>query len=237
VNYLTLKRFTTTTFSLLVLILLTTTMATAAAPRVASQLAQIYPENTRYIIRRNNKVVGVHTLKFSQEGDTLQVDVATRIKITVLKVPVFKFSYTSSERWREERLVQVDARTNRNGDVSEVQLIADAMGDVKLTTEQGTKTVGTLPFSSNHWNANVLNSTRLFNTITGNVSTVAIESLGTEEVRNKKGSVLAKHYRYTGDIEADVWYDDAQRWVQLSFKGDDGSNIVYTASDLSLSGQ
>jgi len=193
--HLTLQRCCTVVCTLFVLLSITATSSAANESMTAIERAKLYPDSTRYIIRRNNKVVGDHTLNFSRQGDTLQVG---------------------------------------NGDVSEVKLVANSSDEVQLTSAKGTTITQKLPYSSNHWNANVLDTSRLFNTITGNVSAVDIERIGTEEIKNRNGSVMATHYRYTGDIEADVWYDDAQRWVQLAFKGDDGSNIVYTAESLTM---
>ena len=34
-------------------------------------------------------------------------------------------------------------------------------------------------------------------------------------------------YRYTGDLDTEVWYDDEGRWVRMRFKAKDGSVITY----------
>ena len=39
--------------------------------------------------------------------------------------------------------------------------------------------------------------------------------------------MAATRYAYSGDLKADVWYDDAGRWVKLRFRGRDGSVIEY----------
>lgn len=189
-------------------------------PLPAQAQAALYPANMEYVITRNGKKVGSHTLSFSSDANTLSVAVESNIKITVLKVPVYRFNYVSTEQWQDDHLVGVTARTNQGGDVTNVKLDADAAKSVE--------------FSSNHWNAAVLDASSVFNTLTGNVSQVSIESLGSETLSAQDSSITAEHYRYSGDIEADVWYDSQNRWVQLQFKGDDGSDIKYTANPLRM---
>ncbi len=204
-------------------------LATAFAPttvyaetdaRSADAHAALYPAVTQYDITRNGKNVGTHTLTFNQTSDRLTVDVESNIVVTVLKVPVFRFNYTANEVWKEDQLISLTARTNRAGDITTASLSDEAAVSVE--------------HASNHWNPDVLNAKVVFNTLTGNLSQVMIESLGAETLEANGESVISAHYRYSGDIQADVWYDSEQRWIKLQFKGDDGSNIVYTANPLTL---
>jgi len=41
------------------------------------------------------------------------------------------------------------------------------------------------------------------------------------------GWVDANHYRYSGDVNKDQWFDDSGRWVKTVFKASDGSTIEY----------
>ena len=75
---------------------------------------------------------------------------------------------------------------------------------------------------TDHWNAAVLGNTRVLNTLTGIVNDVRINKLGRTEVATEVGQVSATHYAYTGDLQTEVWYDDAGSWVKMRFKGNDG---------------
>jgi len=201
----------------------------------ADERALSYPDTTRYKIERNGKNIGTHTVTFTHSGSGLQVDVLSKIKVTILKVPVYRFNYSANEIWENGNLVQVNARTDDNGSVSNATLLAQNDGGVQLTNSEGTSNVGALPFSSNHWNAEVVSANTIFNTLTGKLNTVEIANLGAERLRANGMEVAATRYRYSGDFAADVWYDDRDRWVKLEFKNDDGSLISYTADPLDLS--
>ena len=181
----------------------------------AEEQARLYPETMRYTIRRKGKTVGEHTITFQQDANGLSVNVESKITVTVLKVPVFRFNYTANEYWQSGNLVSVNARTNRGGETTRASYIPDS-------TSQ----------TSNHWNPEVLDTDTVFNTITGNISKVNIEPIAEVTLTAGDQSISASHYRYTGDIQADVWYDDKNRWVKLQFKGDDGSTISYIANPL-----
>lgn len=186
----------------------------------AEALAKRYPSAIEYIIRRKGKKVGIHSVAFTTNNLGLSVTVESKITVTILKIPVFKFRYTANEQWQNGKLLSVDARTNNGGDITEAQFTPN---DNQSAT-----------FSSNHWNVNVLEANEVFNTLTGNISNVSIDLIGNETLQDNNDSISANRYRYTGDIQADVWYDDNHRWVKLQFQGEDGSVISYTANPLNL---
>lgn len=196
------------------------TLSAENTDNFAIAAASSYPTTARYEITRNGKSVGEHSVTFSINHTDLRVDVESNITVTVLKVPVFTFDYTASETWQDGKLISVEATTTRGGDVSRVSFPGDLQAEIE--------------YASNHWNPGVLNAQAVFNTITGKISSVDIDKLGETTLNANGVSVTATHYRYSGDIRAEVWYDARNRWVQLQFEGDDGSTIIYTAQPLDL---
>jgi len=196
------------------------TQAANASEISAEQQAALYPTTARYTIRRKGKKVGKHLVNFSQNDSELKVYVESKITITILNVPVFKFEYIATEQWNNGRLKTVKARTNNGGDITKAEYAPSSNEAVA--------------FSSNHWNADVLSATEVFNTLTGNISQVSVDMIGSETLEDDSISINANRYRYTGDIQANIWYDDAKRWVKLEFKGEDGSVISYTANPLNF---
>jgi len=174
----------------------------------------MYGPETRYVIRRNGKRIGKHTVKFEQIDNTLTVKVESDIKVTVLKIPVYTFRYTATELWRDSTLRSVVATTTENGESNTVTF--DASNSEQRST-----------FASNHWHPGVLESKHVFNTLTGNISDITLTKIGHEQLQTESSIISASHYRYTGDIEADVWYDDEHLWAKLQFKGEDASLITY----------
>ncbi len=186
----------------------------------AREQAALYPQETRYTITRKGKRIGTHVMTFSSNAERLRVSVESNIKVTVLKVPVYRFNDVSTEQWRDKKLVNVTARTDQGGNVTRVEL-----------TE---KQVQTTKFSSNHWNPAGLNANEICNTRPGKVNQVTIETVGTDTLSAGHDLISAAHYRYSGDPQTEVWYDEQNRCVQMQIKGDDGSTIKYTADPLRM---
>ncbi len=185
-----------------------------------------YGNRARYGIYRKNKRIGDHTLSFSTEGDKTTVEVESRIKVTVLKVPVYRFDYRSIETWQNGVLQEVSASVNDNGDKHRVTAKRNA-DIMMLTDSEGKQSQSTLNYTSNHWNINVLKEDVLFNTLTGRANKVELQALGLTTLTIDQQSIEANHFRYAGDLDTDVWYDTSNRWVMLRFKGEDGSTIEY----------
>jgi len=183
----------------------------------AEEHAELYPDTMLYTIRRKGKKIGTHTVSFRRGTKGLSVDVESKIKVTIMRVPVYRFNYVANEYWEDGTLRSINATTNSNGEETTVTFIPESAIQ-----------------SSNHWNAAVLDSSSIYNTITGNISAVSIERIGDVNLSSGDESIAATHYRYTGDIQAETWYDTKNRWVKLQFKGEDGSVITYTADPLEI---
>jgi hypothetical protein len=185
-----------------------------------------YGDSVRYGIYRKNKRIGGHTLSFLTESNKTTVSVESRIKITVLKVPVYRFDYQSVETWKDGMLQEVTASVNDNGDKHTVAAKRSAQS-MLLTDRDGNTSQSNVNYTSNHWNINVLQQDVLFNTLTGRANKVELETLGPETLTINKQAIQANHFRYAGDLDTEVWYDNFDRWVMLRFEGKDGSVIEY----------
>ncbi|MBX2884737.1 MAG: hypothetical protein KTR32_32580 [Granulosicoccus sp.] len=185
-----------------------------------------YGSEVSYAIYRNNKRIGTHSIRFSRENADLVVSVSSKLVVTVLKIPVYRFNYSASELWREGQLQEVRSKVTEKGETKTVSL--QRQGDqVQLTEPAGNTTTATLDFASNHWHPGVLQANAIFNTLTGKANQINITSKGVEQLTVADQIIEATHYHYSGELQTDVWYDERLRWVKLQFKGSDGSVIEY----------
>ncbi|UCH75158.1 MAG: hypothetical protein JSU82_04760 [Rhodospirillales bacterium] len=187
---------------------------------------ELYGPDIAFDVYRKGDKVGFHEVRFEQAGDSLRVVNTFQLEIEVLFFTAFRYRYHSDSRWRDGRLLQLTATVNDNGTKSVIQAARDGAGMAIRTGEDRTA-VDSILFPTNHWNVAVLNQTRVLNTLTGRVNAVNIERRGREEIATERGPVMATRYAYTGEIDAEVWYDDQGRWVKLRFRGQDGSTVEY----------
>lgn len=187
----------------------------------------LYGGPVRFDVMRNGSKVGQHRVSFEyQPSGALIVNADFNLTVTLLGLPVYRYAYESGSRWCADRLVALWARQNDDGDKTEVRADLEDEG-MTIMGPQGTLAAEAGLFPTDHWHAGVLSQTRVLNTLSGEVSKVSIRPMQRDLVEAEGHSIPATAYRYTGDIETWVWYDDFGRWVKMRFTAKDGSNIEY----------
>jgi hypothetical protein len=192
----------------------------------AADPKSLYGAGIDFDVYREGKKVGYHTVRFDRDGEFLLVSSKFHLEIRVLFLTAYEYLYEAEGRWWDGHLERLEAAVNDNG--TRLSLAAERSGDrIVVRNADGTFAERAPIYPTNHWNESVLPERRVLNTLTGRINDVRIERRGREKVATEAGEVSATRYGYTGDLEADVWYDDAGRWVKLRFTARDGSVIEY----------
>jgi hypothetical protein len=162
-------------------------------------------------VMRKGKDIGDHSFKFNGSANAFSVKVSTNIvaKIPLIQITAYSFQHSSVEMWRNGKLQKLTSTTNDDGTPNQLNSGSSA----------------NLPASL--WNVDIVRSKKLMNTIDGKIMSIRAADLGTEIVPTKKGKVQARHYRISGELKRDLWYDANDALVRVSFKADDGSTITY----------
>jgi hypothetical protein len=191
------------------LILITGLAVCVAAPLSAASLPE--SGSLKFDVIRNGKDIGDHSYKFSGSENSYSVKVSTNveIKIPFIKIVAYSFQHDSVETWKNGKLQKLRSTTNDDGTPHKVQ--------------SGASTI--LPASL--WNEDIVKSKVLLNTVNGKKMSVHVADLGSEAVTTKKGKVSTNHYRISGDLARDLWYDKNDNLARVLFKADDGSTITY----------
>src|SRR5450432_3757912 len=92
----------------------------AFAPASLAAASLDHPPSLAFDIVRKGSTIGYHTLRFTEEGARLIVDIEIRIKITFASIPVFRYEHDSREVWQDGQLVALDTRTNDDGEAFKV---------------------------------------------------------------------------------------------------------------------
>jgi len=190
----------------------------AAAPAVAEPAkAGTY----RYLVTHEHLgEVGEHRyeLVHSGNGTTLTADIDLEAKL--LFVPVRTYTSQRKEIWRDGRLVEYSAHTDDDGKIVEVE--ARAEGDaLVIEGPNGTRRAPGDIFSASAWDLERFSEGLVMATETGEVMEIEVEEVGPDRVTLADGDrARVIHYRVTGDMEQDMWYDERGMWVKLRFKRD-----------------
>jgi hypothetical protein len=209
-----------------VLALVWVALAGRAAADAPPDPLKLYGGDIVFSVWRSGSEIGQHRVTFAREDGALTVRSVLDLVVKLLGIPVYRYKYQSNEVWRDGTLTRLDSSIDDNGTPSKVEARQD---DGKLTVagSKGHETVTGPILPSTHWNPQTIEADRLLNTLDGKIETVKLVPEGVESVPVGNGQVQATHYRYTGDIQAESWYDAAGHWVKLRFPGTDGTLIDY----------
>ena len=162
-------------------------------------------------VMRKGKDIGDHSFRFSGSPSAFSVTVATDIavKVPLIRTTVYSFKHSSVETWKGNQLKGLSSQTNDDGTPHKLSTGASSL----------------LPASL--WNEDIVRKTKLVNTIDGKTMSVRVTDMGSETVPLKRGKITAHHYRLSGGLQRDLWFDPDGNLAHVSFKADDGSTITY----------
>jgi len=212
--------------SITLLYILLASQTLQANTPTATDIAALYEPETTYSIFRKGKNIGKHSLKFITSHERVNVTIDSRITVRMLKIPVFKFSYLSEELWENNQLKSVTSVTTTNKEVENASMTTNAERSL-LKNDKGETAVPSIAYATNHWHIGAVEQSTLFNTIKGTPDNVEVEKIENETLQIGDFNLPVTHYKYSGDITAESWYDINNRWVKLSFLGTDGNQITY----------
>jgi hypothetical protein len=199
--------------------------AAADSPPPAVDPFHLYGDEIAFDVERDGDVVGKYIINFTRTDQGVLAEARVDVDVSLLFVPIYSLRYHARELWRGGELQSIEAFTNDDGDLIHVQATRDAEGLQVETTDGLYETPAVLPIS--HWNAALLEGGPLLNGMTGEVDEVEVFEQGLDTISTRNGSLRARHYLYSGDLNGEIWYDEDGRWVKLRFRAKDGSMIDY----------
>jgi len=160
---------------------------------------------------RKGKDIGDHSYRFSGSEGSFTVKVITDVvvKVPLIRTTAYSFKHSSIETWKGGKLQQLKSATQDDG----------------VPHQLATTGKGILPASL--WNEDIAKTGKLLNTVDGKIMTIRVADLGMENVPVKGGQVTAHHYRLSGGLDRDLWYDGKGNLARVAFKADDGSTVTY----------
>ena len=201
----------------------------AAGPTVAASndlaLATFPPAGRLdYTVVREGDDIGTQSVEFIRSGDRLTVRTHVNILVTVLGIPVFRFTHEAEEQWQNGRLTAFKSKSNDDGEPRDVALRLE--GDRLHGTYNGR--ILDLPATlipASLWRPDTVQQSVLLDPIKGRDRQVTIADKGTEKLKIRGQVLDAHHYAMTGQIVRDIWYGPDGQIVQVDFPAKDGSQI------------
>ena len=187
----------------------------------------LHAETLHFDVTRDGSPIGHHIFTFSGDDNERHVDVSTRLKVKALFVTVFRYEHDRKEVWKKGKLVSLKSKTHNDGSDETLNVTREGH-EFQMVNHKGIgqniDATTTLPVTL--WTSKITDLTSLFSALDGRNYQVAFEKVGTDTVSINYTKVHTTHYKMTGDLERDLWYDDQNRLVKVAFMKN-GSKIIY----------
>ena len=206
----------------------------------STALADTYKADWRFEVLLNDKPIGFHSFSLTGDAERQTLTTEAQFDVKFLFINAFRYRHDNTEIWGNGCLDSINATTDSNGDFLSVrgQRFDDSF---RLEGQPAEPLPGECIQTFAYWNPDILDSSRLLNSQTGELEEVTVtrEDLDAVDINGK--TVEAIRYRLLAKSGAiTLWYsnDDSRRWLALEAPAKGGRTLRYipvripTADDL-----
>jgi uncharacterized protein DUF6134 len=201
---------------------------TCAAVRPAFADLPIPPGNLiAFRLMRRGSEIGRHTVTFERDGGSLAVRVAVDALVTLISVPIVRYTHRVVETWKDEILIGLSGETDKNGQHEWVNAKRGSEGLV-VTGSKTQRYIAPEPArATTYWNKHMLDGP-MISLEDGVLLRPKVSLSAAEAIPLASGdTVVADHYNLSGAFNIDLWYDRSGGWASMAFNVADGSTVRY----------
>lgn len=200
-------------------LLLAALLLWGACPALIRAAADVETRDFQVLV--DGKPAGEAHMTFQrQEDGTTIMSADTDVRVQIVPFFTYKYSYRGREVWKDGRLQRFDSTCTDDNKRYTVAAIAEN-DNLRLKVNDQERNVRGDVWLTSYWkkpDARLHNQTvPIIDADNGRDLSAQIVYVGVEE-RNVAGQMLqVHHYRLTGKVSADLWYDGADRLVRQDF--------------------
>jgi hypothetical protein len=174
-------------------------------------------ETREFTVYVDNKVAGKATMKIErQEDGTFVVACDTTVEVKVLFVK-YRYTYTGKEVWKDGRLQRFDSSCNDDGKQFVVSAAAEP-GGLRIKVNNRERLARPDVWLTSYWSLPDPKlrggPLALIDADTGRDLTARLQLVGPAQMRINGEEKTVNHYRLTGQVQVDLWYDASERLVR-----------------------
>lgn len=190
-------------------------------------------EALSFAVYLDNREIGTHRYQFAAVDNGYELISEASYDVKFLFINAYSYRHRSEELWQNGCLVAISSRTDANGEEFRVDSEQDEQTLVLSTAAGATSVTGSCPRTFAYWDRELLATTELINSQTGELAGVELVAQGSEALP-WNGDAQARAF-VLRNPEADIhlWYDDQDNWLGLRSTLDNGRILSYRRSDIS----
>jgi Family of unknown function (DUF6134) len=182
------------------------------------------PDRRVFDILRDGNKIGTEIVEIDKDQDTTNITFTTHISVVVMFIQAYHFDHSATETWTGGRFVSYKAQTDDNG--TKHSVVATAAGDKVDLEVDGTHSEAAPDLvPASWWNRDFVNRTDMLDAETGRLISIKVTDLGDEPLVQNGTTIQARHYKISGDLDRDLWFD-GDTLLRIQLVGSDHSTIV-----------
>ena len=171
-----------------------------------------------FTIQVDGKPAGDYHMTIRRQDDgTTSLSAQSDVKVTVLLVTAYSYSYRGQEVWKDGRLQHFESAGKENGKAFSVTADLDGSG-LRVKADGKESVLQSDAWTTSCWQ---LPDSRLRNQDiplmgcdNGQASTGRMQYVGSERLKVAGQEQACAHYRLTRDVPYELWYDGQDRLVR-----------------------
>ena len=179
-----------------------------------------------YRVLRKGRKLGEHVGTVTEDGGAIIARNDVELVARLFGIPVYRYEHSSEEVWHDGILQRVTSKTNKDG--KKIELRGERRkGVLHVTGRNGEIDVEGRGLTSSLWHPCTPYASHLLDIEDGVLKSVQSKPKAEEKVPTPNGGMSARHFRLTGDMERDLWYDAGCHLLRVEFNTKkDGSRIT-----------
>ncbi|MBL8548334.1 MAG: hypothetical protein JNJ73_00010 [Hyphomonadaceae bacterium] len=190
-----------------------------------SAFAASTPGRVAFDVFRNGQPFGTHVVEVTARDGRLEVASRAELRAGLGPLTVFHYEHVCREAWTGGALVALECSTLRNGKRVRVEARREN-GVLKVANGAGEVQFPASALPTSWWTKPPTSLTSMIDTETGLRRPLRVVDLGRGPIDVGGRRIEAQRIRIEGALAADLWYDDAGRWIGCAFTAR-GQRIEY----------
>lgn len=199
----------------------------ALLPALPARACEIFPVDggRDFAIRRGDKTVGRHRIRFAHDGPRFTVRSDVEIQLVSGRDSGYAFEHHAEETWLDGWLDALVSDSRVDG--RRYRLRARRRSGIFGGTVNGRHfTVSGYIIPSSLWHHDTPASKALLDTVSGRVKQIHAWRVGTEDLIVAGRPRSAEHYSLRGELVRELWYDADCNLVQAAIPGPDRETLI-----------
>jgi hypothetical protein len=186
-------------------------------------------EVREFSVNIDAKPAGQYQMTINRQDDgTVQMSGRCDTQVTYVAVLKYTYSYQGTETWKDGRLRKLDSSSDDNGKRFNVQVVPDTDG-LRINANGQTQTAPANSWLTTYWSlpdAKLRNhAVSLIDADTGRIIPAKLDYVGPAQLTIAGQEQNYAHYRLTGGVQVELWFDNQERLVRQEWV-EDGHKAV-----------